>query len=101
MAASAERLVPMLTFCEAPFDGILDGTSVPSPFPARGSAAASIPSSGYAAASRDEMLMEIAKEFAKPSSQRRGQAQQQQQQEEKAAAVDDLAIFEAVVLQLQ
>ncbi|CAL5050636.1 unnamed protein product [Urochloa decumbens] len=100
MAASAERLVPMLAFCEAPFDGILDGTSVPSPFPARGSAAASKPSSGYTAASRDEMLMEIAKEFAKPSSQRRVQAQQQEE-EEKAAAVDDLAIFEAVVLQLQ
>ncbi|CAL5045503.1 unnamed protein product [Urochloa decumbens] len=76
MAASAERLVPMLAFCEAPFDR----TSAPSP----------------SSPARDAQLMEIAKEFAKPSSQRREQAQQQQ---EKAEAVDSLAIFETVVLQ--
>ncbi|CAL5044867.1 unnamed protein product [Urochloa decumbens] len=100
MAASAERLVSLLAFCEAPFDGTLDGaTSAPSSSLVRGGATASKPSSGYAAASRDEMLMEIAKVLAKPTSQRRGQAQQQQQ--ERAAAVDGLEIFETVVLHLQ
>ena len=85
MAASAGRLVPMLAFCEAPFDGTLDGTSAPS------SPAASTTSGGGDAAARRRALLMDTKQLP-PTSQRREHAQ-------RGGAVDGLTIFEAVALQ--
>jgi len=79
MAASAGRLVPMLAFCEAPFDGTLDGTSAPSS-----------PTGGSAAARRCALLMDTKQ--LPPTSQRREHAQ-------RGGAVDGLTIFETVALQ--
>jgi hypothetical protein len=90
MAASVERrLVPMMAFCEAPFDGTLDGTMAASSSPpptARG---------GDAVATRRAMREAVAKELPL-TSQRREQAPQQQQRD---GAVDGLAIFETIALQ--
>ncbi|PUZ62369.1 hypothetical protein GQ55_4G351800 [Panicum hallii var. hallii] len=90
MAASAGRLVPMMAFCEAPFDGTLDGTSAPSS-PAGGSAAASTASGSDAATRRRALLVEVAKQLP-PTPQRREHAQ-------RGGAVDGLTIFEAIALQ--
>ncbi|RCV15792.1 hypothetical protein SETIT_3G086400v2 [Setaria italica] len=97
MAASVEkRLVPMMAFCEAPFDGTLDGTTAASSSPASRGGATSASSSGDAAATRRTMLAAVAKEFPLMS-QRREQAQQQQQQ--RGGAVDGMMILETIVLQ--
>ncbi|OEL15115.1 hypothetical protein BAE44_0023866 [Dichanthelium oligosanthes] len=90
MAASVEKLVPMMMFCEAPFDGTLDGTLAPSSSPARGSAS-STTSGGDRVATRRELMMEVVKQWPETSLR-----QEQAQQREK---LDGLAILETIALQ--
>ena len=78
--------MPMLAFCEAPFDGTLDGTSAPS-----SPAASTTSGGGDAAARRRALQMEVTKQLP-PTSQRREHAQS-------GGTVDGLTIFETVALQ--
>ncbi|RCV20006.1 hypothetical protein SETIT_4G021000v2 [Setaria italica] len=94
MAATVEkRLVPMMAFCETPFDGTLDGTTAASSSPTSRGGATSASSSGDAAATRRAMLAAVAKEFPL-TSQRREQAQQQ-----RGGAVHGMTVLETIVME--
>nr|CAB3469354.1 unnamed protein product [Digitaria exilis] len=96
-AAAAEGLARTMAFCEAPFDGTLDGTSAARKGGAR--PRASPPGGGSPEERRHAQLLEVARHFPLKATPPREWSRRML--EMKAEAVDGLGltIFETVALQ--